>query len=86
MTTLKIDSDAVRDLPPSAKLVYLVLQEEDGPLTQQDVIERTLLPARTARAALRELVDEDVVEKRPFVGGDARQSVYTVRSRENSRE
>ncbi|WP_135827318.1 MarR family transcriptional regulator [Halorussus halobius] len=85
MTSLKIDSDAVRDLPPSAKLVYLVLKEA-GPLTQQDVIERTLLPDRTARGALDELVDAGVVEKRPYLGGDARQSVYTVRSRESRRE
>ena len=80
MSSLSIDSEAVRDLPPSAKLVYLVLQE-DGPLTQADLIDQTALPERTARFALDELADADVVTERPFAGGDARKSLYTVRSR-----
>ena len=76
MSSLKIEAEAVRDLPPSAKLVYLVLQE-DGPLTQADIREQTLLPARTVRSALTELDDAGVVKQRPYAGGDARQSVYT---------
>lgn len=85
MTTLKIENDTVADLPPSRKLVWLVLQEA-GPLTQADVIDRTTLPARTARDALEDLVDGEVVEQRPYLGGDARQSLYTVHSRAKSSE
>jgi len=85
MTSLTIDSDRVRDLPPSAKLVYLVLQDA-GPLTQADIVEATALPDRTARDALDVLVEVKVVEKRPFGEGDARQSVYTLSNRGKRRE
>lgn len=77
MTSLKIDTDAVADLPPSAKLVYLVLQEADGALTQSEVCDRTLLPRRTVRTALGRLDDEDLVEEDAFLG-DARKRLYDV--------
>lgn len=82
---MNIEHDVVEDLPPSRKLVYLVL-EEAGPCTQKDVIERTTLAPRTARDALDDLVDHGVVEKQPYLGGDARQSLYTVRSRAKNSE
>lgn len=61
-------------LPPSAKLVYKVLEYE-GPLTQKVIVEETFLPTRTVRYALSELAAVDVVDGRtnPF---DARQRVY----------
>jgi predicted ArsR family transcriptional regulator len=77
---LNIENDTVAELAPSRKLVYLVLQE-DGPLTQVDLIERCALHERTARDALDELVETGVVEKQPYLGGDARKSLYTARSR-----
>jgi len=85
MTTLQIKADEVRDLPPSAKLVYLVLQEA-GPLTHTDIVESTALPDRTARDALDVLHETGVIEKRPFDGGDARQSVYTLAEQEKNAE
>ena len=38
--------DTIRDLPPSAKLVALVLRHE-GTLSQQEIAAESLLPERT---------------------------------------
>lgn len=68
--------EAVQDLPPSAKLVAKVL-EYKGALTQSQLAEETLLPARTVRYALSRLEDCGVVESR-FSFNDARKRVYTL--------
>jgi len=73
------DSDppeVVTDLPPSSKLVYKTL-EWNGRLTQQAIIERSLLSARTVRDALSRLEDHDVVERDVYYR-DARQNVYAL--------
>ena len=65
------------DLPPSAKLVFVVLAHE-GTLTQQRLIEETRLSARTVRYALGRLKDINAVsEQRSLM--DARQTQYTTR-------
>jgi transcription initiation factor IIE alpha subunit len=61
-------------LPPSAKLVYKVL-ESSGLLTQKDIIKRTYLPPRTVRYALNRLRNENLLQER-FYFRDARQSLY----------
>lgn len=69
--------DRLVALPPSAKLVAYVLDDE-SPLTTSEIGDRTLLPKRTARNALRVLKDEDLVE----IGAnplDARRWRYTLR-------
>lgn len=53
----------VADLAPSAKLVYLVLQETDRPLSRPELRVRTTLPDRTLRAAVDRLEDEGVVRQ-----------------------
>lgn len=68
--------EKVRGMPPSAKLVFKVLEME-GELTQRQLTERTLLPARTVRYALSELEQRGVVEKR-FSFADARQRCYSL--------
>jgi len=68
--------DAVRDLPPSAKLVYKALEYE-GPMTQSQLAAETLLPSRTVRDALSRLEDIEAVEERIFVP-DARKSTYVL--------
>jgi len=68
--------EAVRDLPPSAKLVAKVL-EYDGGSTQSQLAEETLLPARTVRYALTRLEEVGVVDSR-FSFTDARKRVYTL--------
>ncbi len=67
---------AVRDLPPSAKLVAKVLDYNDT-LTQSELAEETLLPPRTVRYALSRLEDENVVDSR-FSFSDARKRLYTL--------
>jgi DNA-binding MarR family transcriptional regulator len=68
--------EAVRDMPPSAKLVAKVL-EYNGTLTQSQLAEETLLPPRTVRYALSRLEDVGVVESR-FSFADARKRIYTL--------
>ncbi|ELZ58655.1 MULTISPECIES: helix-turn-helix domain-containing protein [Halorubrum] len=67
---------AVRDLPPSAKLVAKVLDYNDT-LTQSELAEETLLPPRTVRYALSRLEDEGVVDSR-FSFTDARKRLYSL--------
>jgi hypothetical protein len=62
------------ELPPSAKLVYRVL-EEDAPMTQKQVRNEALLPARTTRDALMKLKDENLIEERLYLP-DARKRLY----------
>lgn len=69
--------EAVRDLPPSAKLVAKVLDYNDT-LTQSELAEETLLPPRTVRYALSRLEEEEVVESR-FSFSDARKRLYSLR-------
>ena len=70
------DEEGLSDLPPSAKLVFKVL-EYNGPLTQKGIVEESMLSARTVRYALERLegvgaVDEDVYF------ADARQNLYEI--------
>lgn len=68
--------EELRELPPSAKLVAKVL-EYNGTLTQSDIAERTLLPARTVRYAIGRLEEHDVVTSRHSFS-DARKRLYTL--------
>lgn len=70
------DDSVLEDLPPSAKLVYKVL-EYDGPLTQKRIVEETMLSARTVRYALERLEDRNVVDEDIYFA-DARQSLYQL--------
>ncbi|QIO25117.1 winged helix-turn-helix transcriptional regulator [Haloarcula sp. JP-L23] len=64
------------DAPPSAKLVYKTLEYE-GELTQGQLSEETLLPTRTVRYALKELMDRNVVEEQMYFA-DARKRLYSI--------
>ncbi|ELY92524.1 MULTISPECIES: MarR family transcriptional regulator [Natrialba] len=68
--------DDVRELPPSAKLVAKVLEYNDT-MTQQQIADETLLPARTVRYALNRLDEENVVDAR-FSFSDARKRLYSL--------
>jgi DNA-binding MarR family transcriptional regulator len=79
MSATALDGDtveALEDLPPSAKLVAKVLEYNDT-LTQSELAEETLLPARTVRYALTRLEEQGVVESR-FSFSDARKRIYTL--------
>ncbi|KAA9396854.1 MarR family transcriptional regulator [Haloarcula sp. CBA1130] len=66
--------DTLRELPPSAKLVAKVL-EDDAPLSQGELAENSLLPDRTVRYALNRLEDSELVDSR-YSFTDARKQVY----------
>jgi predicted transcriptional regulator len=70
------DGDTLSDLPPSAKLVYKVL-EYDGPLTQKGIVQESMLSARTVRYALERLDEIGVVEEDVYFA-DARQTLYEI--------
>jgi DNA-binding MarR family transcriptional regulator len=78
------DDSVLEDLPPSAKLVFKVL-EYDGPLTQKRIVEETMLSARTVRYALERLEDRGVVEEDIYFA-DARQSLYQLTCETESAE
>ncbi|WP_435062860.1 MarR family transcriptional regulator [Halobaculum sp. EA56] len=68
--------EAVADLPPSAKLVFVVLAEHDR-LTQAALAEETMLPQRTVRYALDELREAGVLAEELNIM-DARQRFYSL--------
>ncbi|MDF0593143.1 hypothetical protein P0O24_06050 [Methanotrichaceae archaeon M04Ac] len=53
--------------------------ESGSLLTQKDIVNRTYLPARTARYALRRLQDEKLLVKQ-FYLPDARQRLYRLKT------
>lgn len=63
-------------MPPSAKLILKTLEYE-GPLTQKDLVKKTMLPDRTARLALSLLIERGLVRRRSMLR-DARQKVYYI--------
>lgn len=73
--------EAIHDLPPSAKLVAKVL-EQNGKLTSREIADKTLLPERTARHGLSELKDAGVITSRiSFI--DARKRIYWLNFKED---
>jgi DNA-binding Lrp family transcriptional regulator len=70
------DSEELGDLPPSAKLVYKVL-EYNGPLTQKGIVEESMLSARTVRYALERLDRIGVISEDVYFA-DARQNLYEL--------
>ncbi|WP_418280027.1 MarR family transcriptional regulator [Halorubrum sp. DTA98] len=71
-------NDVIRDrlssLPPSAKLVYYVLEKHDQ-LDQTGVAEETRLSTRTVRFAIEKLSEAELVDE-GLCPTDARRSVY----------
>lgn len=72
----RTDTETLSDLPPSAKLVYKVLDYEEE-LTQKEIVEETRLSARTVRDALERLESIDLVERDNYFA-DARQNLYRL--------
>lgn len=80
MTEVASESE-MADLPPSAKLVHLVLQENDR-MTQSQVTEETQLAGRTVRDALGRLESAGLVTEEICLK-DARKRVYTANGPES---
>jgi DNA-binding MarR family transcriptional regulator len=74
----------IENLPPSAKLVFKIL-EKGGLLTQKDITRESYLPPRTVRYALDRLKKKDILEER-FYFKDARQSLYGIKNFQDAKE
>ena len=76
VTELSADDfrERLRELPPSAKLVAKVLEDEP-PLPQGRLAEESLLPDRTVRYALNRLEEAGLIDAR-YSFRDARKQVY----------
>jgi len=70
------DQESLDDLPPSAKLVFKVV-EYNGTLTQKGIVEESMLSARTVRYALERLETIGVVDEDVYFA-DARQNIYEL--------
>lgn len=70
------ETDTLEDLPPSAKLVFKVL-EYNGSLTQKQIVNESMLSARTVRYALERLQGIEIVDEDIYFA-DARQNLYTL--------
>ncbi|ELZ12482.1 ArsR family transcriptional regulator [Natrinema thermotolerans DSM 11552] len=68
-----------KDLSPSAKLVYKVLEYE-GKLTQQELREETLLSQRTIYNSIRDLEEISAIDSHPC-REDLRKTVYYMDNR-----
>lgn len=71
-----IATEALSELPPSAKLVYKVL-EYNGALTQKAIVEESMLSPRTVRYALERLSTIDAITEDVYFA-DARQNLYEL--------
>lgn len=74
----------IEDVPPSAKLVYKVL-EYNGGLTQKEIVERSMLSQRTVRDALARLREIGIVTEEIYIP-DARQSLYELAVEDSAAE
>lgn len=70
------EQENLDDLPPSAKLVFKVL-EYNGSLTQKGIVQESMLSARTVRYALERLEGIGVVDEDVYFA-DARQNLYQL--------
>ena len=70
------DEEEIADLPPSAKLVYKVL-EYNGPQTQKGIVQESMLSPRTVRYALERLDEIGVIQEDVYFA-DARQNLYEI--------
>jgi len=71
------EADILKDMPPSAKLIYKVLEYE-GPLTYRELLIKSGLPARTLRYALNKLLSRGIIIK-SHLDRDVRKMIYMLK-------
>ena len=69
-------AEELLSMPPSSKLLLKTLEYE-GSMTQKDLANKSLLPARTVRLALSHLLNKGYVKKKVSIR-DARQKIYEI--------
>ncbi|MFB6283209.1 MAG: MarR family transcriptional regulator [Halobacteria archaeon] len=77
-------AEKIDDLPPSAKLVFKVL-EYNQQMTQKEIAEETRLSVRTVRYALNRLKEKELVTKVPCLA-DGRRTLYDLKEAEEAVE
>jgi len=70
------DDPTIEDAPPSARLVYKILQY-NGSLTQKGIVETSMLSRRTVRDVIDCLEDMGIARETVYIP-DARQSLYEL--------
>ena len=63
-------------LSPSSKFILYLLKQR-GPLKQQEIIEKTLLPKRTTAYALKKLQEQNFIKKSKDII-DKRVSIFEI--------
>ena len=76
-----ISYEKLERLPPSAKLVFKIL-ESKGQMTQKEIIHETILPSRTVRYAINRLKEEGILIEL-FYFLDSRQRLYEIKRSAN---
>jgi len=56
------EKQALISLSPSSKFILYILKQR-GPLSQKEILQKTLLPKRTAAYSLRKLLDYHFIKK-----------------------
>ena len=70
------DKTNLYSLSPSSKFILYLLKQR-GPLSQMDILKKTLLPKRTVAYALKKLQENNFIRK--FKGNtDKRVSIYEI--------
>ena len=64
------------NMPPSSKLLLKTLEYE-GPMTQKELVTKTLLPDRTVRLAMSHLLEKGYAKRKVSIR-DSRQKIYEI--------
>jgi len=64
------------DFPPSALFVLKIIEIENNPIRQEKIISKTRLNERTARKALSDLKEEDIIASKPSLADPRSQKYY----------
>ena len=64
------------NMPPSSKLLLKTLEYE-GPMTQKELVSKTLLPDRTVRLAMSHLLEKGYAKRKVSIR-DSRQKIYEI--------
>lgn len=74
-----MNDEQLEQLPPTATLVYYILEDADRPLTKDEIADRTHRPKRSVTKALGDLRDADLVISR-YTYNDARRKEFSSKS------
>lgn len=70
------EKNSLYSLSPSSKFILYLLKQK-GPLTQMDLLQKTLLPKRTIAYALKKLQDNHFIKKSKD-NNDKRVSIFEI--------